>query len=238
MHQCLGKTQDGTRCTRMIPKGEKYCWQHVPKKAVPKKTPPKQSPPKKTPPKKDLPKKNSPKKTSLKEKVYLIHDNRNKPFKVHILDNYVTVYKMIDFEKETYGNKPLFLWKADKIFIGTSPQNQMTTESGYYGPKYDGNTVLLKISTHYIYIGFQIYQFDALEEIVKFVAPIGNNDVPYPYAVDKKGNYYLLTENVIMQAHAALNKEAIYEYYYEHFHDVWFPKYIIPLKIKVLHKRI
>jgi hypothetical protein len=37
-----------------------------------------------------------------------------------------------------------------------------------------------------------------LADIVEFVSPVGNNDVPYSYAIDEKGNYYLLIEGVIL----------------------------------------
>ena len=36
-------------------------------------------------------------------------------------------------------------------------------------------------------------------KIIKFVSPVGNNDVPYPYAVDQNNYYYLLIENVVIK---------------------------------------
>ena len=40
--------------------------------------------------------------------------------------------------------------------------------------------------------------FESLSPIVKFVSPVGNSSVPYPFAVDKNRNYYLLGSTVIM----------------------------------------
>lgn len=43
------------------------------------------------------------------------------------------------------------------------------------------------------------------------MSPMGNSDVPYPYAVDIKRNYYLFAENVILD-HIESSKP--YDYYY------------------------
>ena len=71
----------------------------------------------------------------------------------------------------------------------------MTKFSLGYGEKFDGNSILLKLSKNkYVYIGSLIYSFNAYNEITTFISPVGNNDVPYPYAIDEKNNYYLLSE--------------------------------------------
>ena len=54
-------------------------------------------------------------------------------------------------------------------------------------------------------------------EIKKFISPVGNNDVPYPYAVDVDGNYYLMIEDVIIDKITNIKKydNDPYEFYYK-----------------------
>ena len=128
---------------------------------------------------------------------YFTHDNGNRPFCVHVdeTNNKVSVYKRKDtssFELTKY-TKLVETFNPDKIFIGKSPLNEMTEYSGGHGPAFDGNSILLKMDKkEYVFIGDQIYSFKTNHEIVSFVSPVGNNDVPYPYAIDDKYNYYFL----------------------------------------------
>lgn len=108
-----------------------------------------------------------------------------------------------------------------KIFIGKSPKIALTEFSQGYGPVFDGNSILLHIKNNkYIFIGQQIFLFESLNTITEFVSPVGNNDVPYPYAIDESGNYYLLTANVILGTGTydkhKLEYDEPYEYYYDH----------------------
>ena len=70
----------------------------------------------------------------------------------------------------------------------------------------------------YIYIGMEIYSFKAKSEIIEYVSPVGNSDVPYPYAVDKDGRIYLMIENVILErGYDSKNYEDPYDFYYDDF---------------------
>lgn len=112
-------------------------------------------------------------------------------------------------------------FKPDKIFIGKSPLNSMTEFSGGHGPEFDGNSILLQMANNeYIYIGSEIAAFDALNKIKEYVSPVGNNDVPYPYAIDEQNNIYLLTENAIIKnnnetADKLKKYDDPYQYYYD-----------------------
>jgi hypothetical protein len=141
---------------------------------------------------------------------YDIHDNGGRPFRVYIDKNQAKIYKSVmdDNLKDHYPNLTKTI-KFDKSFIGK--------------PK--GNSILLKVGKKYIYIGTSVYEFTPKAEIVKYVSPIGNSDVPYPYAVDTKGNYYLLTEHVILD-HIEGSKP--YDYYYNER----------PKKIKLVSKTL
>ena len=80
-------------------------------------------------------------------KIYYIHDNGGRPFKVDIDGNDVKIYKEIPGKVQEYSIKPVLNTKAAKIFIGKSPKNKMTIFSGGYGKEFDGNSILLHIKT-------------------------------------------------------------------------------------------
>lgn len=100
----------------------------------------------------------------------------------------------------------------------------MTEYSNSYGPEYDGNTMLLQLDTlTYVFIGCYIYSFQSLHEIEEYYSPVGNNDVPYPYAIDTHKNIYLLIEErIIISTFDILNQmkqeedNNPYWYFYNH----------------------
>lgn len=138
-----------------------------------------------------------------------IHDNGDIPFRVEIHDNLVDIFA-------NGGSNPILKRNAKKIFIGKSPKNKMTTFSGGYGPEFLGNSILLQLEDNeYEFIGRTIFSFSSLAEIVEFVSPVGNNDVPYPHAIDIDGNIYLLIEDVVLLKKVNADaKEDPYVYYY------------------------
>jgi len=142
--------------------------------------------------------------------VFRIHDNGGTPFLV----NYD-----IDSERVTiYSNdkKLLFEYFPLAVFIGKSPVNDMTLFSGGHGPKFDGNSILIKIDhLTYVFIGESIFSFTSYSEIINYVSPVGNSDVPYPYAVDDHDRYYLMIEDVVIQDVPSEHSDRPYEYYYE-----------------------
>jgi hypothetical protein len=158
------------------------------------------------------------------ENIYFTHDNGNRPFKVVInkVDKVIDVFCR-DEEKfnEHYDNlveydQKVYTTKYSTYFIGKSPKNSMTEFSGGYGKKFDGNSMLVKLSRSntskaYLYIGREIFTFRTIHDIEQYVSPVGNNDVPYPYAIDTCGNYYLLGEEVILSKND-LNKELFNRY--------------------------
>ena len=154
-------------------------------------------------------------------RTYYIHDNGGRPFKVTIDKKDVKVYKQyFEGDNYSYQDKPILVFDENiKIFIGKSPENKMTLFSGGYGPRFDGNSILLHIKENeYVYIGGKIFRFhsvDPLDQITKFVSPVGNSDVPYPYAVDKSNRYYLLIEDVMLEEVPLEYKEDPYTYYYK-----------------------
>ena len=137
-------------------------------------------------------------------KTYYILDNGGHPFKVDIENNNVIVYKIEYISNSNdikYAKEPILIFNnVNKIFIGKSPKNKITTFSGGHGKKFDGNTILLNIKDNkYVFIGLNIFSFIAESDIIKYVSPIGNSGVPYPHAVDKNNNFYLMIEDVMIK---------------------------------------
>ncbi len=165
---------------------------------------------------------------------YFIHDNYARPFRIDIdqKSEYVHVHRIIpddgpimscnecpDIQYESF---PILTFEPKKIFIGKSPLNKMTEFSGGHGSKFDGNSILLHMGNNiYVFIGWEIFSFTSLDTITSYISPVGNNDVPYPYAVDKNGSYYLLIDDVVIVhndkiAEQMLSYDDPYSYYYHY----------------------
>ena len=149
--------------------------------------------------------------------TYLIQDNGSRPYKVTIDGNLVKIYKEIS--DDVYTEQEILSMNSTRIFIGESPENTMTLYSGAFGDDFLGNSILFEVSNNeYVFINRFIFKFQSLSNITRFVSPVGNNDVPYPYAFDEQGNAYLLSENVVLLSYGGndndINKDP-YDYYYK-----------------------
>ena len=150
--------------------------------------------------------------------TYFIHHNGDRPFKVLINDNIVELYKN---DNNTSHIQTFF---PNKIFIGESKLNPMTEFSGGHGDEFLGNSILLEIDGNedgyeYEFIGRSIFSFHTIGKIVTYESPVGNNDVPYPYAIDEFGNVFLLIEDTVLIDTEQLreiiqNEKDPYDYYY------------------------
>lgn len=112
--------------------------------------------------------------------TYYTHYNGRRPFRVDIEDDgKVHVYKYENTLKQTFH--------PNETFVGTSWENVP-------------NSFLLHMGNlRYIYIGERIREFKSTVQITTYKSPIGNNDVPYPFAIDSNKNFYLIIEKVIVQ---------------------------------------
>lgn len=161
------------------------------------------------------------------------HYNYGRPFRVVVRhtgggarERVVSVYERAhaeDGEPIQYKDDPIISTLTDDVRIGKSPKTRATTFSGGYGPKFDGNSILYrscesdrdrKHGLTYVFVGGEIIKFRARSPIVEFVSPVGNNDLPYAYAVDGLGNTYLLAEGVVLSEDRAREGEDIYDFYY------------------------
>jgi hypothetical protein len=167
--------------------------------------------------------------------VYDIHNNGGVPFKVSIGDGEAIISKA-DKSWTTYTEFKRVLF--EKAFIGKSPEIEMTIDSGGAGPEFDGNSILLHLGgKDYLYIGSEIYSFKTDVPIVDYVSPVGNSDVPYPYAVDAKGQYWLMLENLVLSGVG--QTEDPYRIYYEQEISGPVPGMKArPFKSTMVHKRL
>lgn len=165
------------------------------------------------------------------EPHYYIHDNGSRPFLVYLPrgTNKAIVYKVpsdaTDFyvdheddnlseERKLYREK-VFETKFTRVFIGESPLDDFTRFGGGHGPNYKGNSILLHLNgLNYIHISACIKSFTALAPIYKYQASVGNNDVPYPFALDQYNRLYLMLDDVIMP-----NPPADQRHPYQMFYD-------------------
>lgn len=194
-------------------------------------------------------------------KKYFTHDNGGRPFLVYVNKNKkeVQIYKQLekdyyipwsDWEDNDNKNAWMYIqlvakYKSSEIFIGKSPLNKMTEFSGGHGERFDGNSILLKIGKdRYVHIGSHIYEFSTPnDKIVKYYSPVGNNDVPYPFAYGEKNVYFMLDEKYVSYDKASFlaNKKETdaYTYYYGHSGDVKVEKYAKKMKsVKIIQKRL
>lgn len=135
---------------------------------------------------------------------YLTHDNggisffvdiKNKTLDVYTLSNNsfnVSTHTLIKDPAKYFTYHVLHIAKYKKIFKIEQPTWAIKRGMSFQ----NGNSVLIQTSnTSYIWIGWKIEQFTISDPIIRFFSPIGNNDVPYPYAIGSK-NTYLMLENI------------------------------------------
>ena len=186
-------------------------------------------------------------KTIKKPKAkYTTLDNGDTPYVVFDYGNKVDVYFNRFIPKEDFVENGQFRVSPHilqgkimeipykKIFVGA---NWLKTQCYDFAK---GNTVVVETSPlHYIFIGDQIFEFQTVDPIKKLYSGLGNNSVPYPYAVGEKNTYLLLAEQnrgekphfvSISNEHLDLKKDAFLQYYHdESFFKPKFKKF--PFKI-------
>lgn len=132
---------------------------------------------------------------------YFTHANGGRPFEVEDYGNKVIVYKQTYEEEDDIPfhwirEKKLFEIPYKKIFVGDNDLNYEKYVKKGKGSK--GNSILLKHKekNKYTYIGSDIREFKTIngDLIKKYYSPIGNNDVPYPYAIGEKYTYLMIEQ--------------------------------------------
>ena len=138
-------------------------------------------------------------------KVYYIHDNGSKPYRVQVSGKSVEIYKgayrrdvldtrAIDYETMDY-DKLFKKLTVKEVIVGKSPCVPMADACG---ASEDGNTVLLHVSgKKYMHVGHDIFEFTVEDEVDAYYSLIGNNDVPYPVLVGTQNVYFMLDHKVM-----------------------------------------
>jgi hypothetical protein len=179
--------------------------------------------------------------------IYEIIDNGGTPFIVFDYGGRVDVYNQhYDAESNQYELQGKIMdSKYLKIFVGDNDLNE---------PDYDlekgrgrGNTILLQTAKDsYTYIGDGIRSFTTKDGdiIQKYYSPVGNNAVPYPYAVGQKYVYLMLDDSYIPVEMFDLTKDVYTQYYGFNMdkkeHDLYLEKFKNKSKkysVKTLFKR-
>lgn len=132
--------------------------------------------------------------------TYYTHDNGSRPFKVVIKNkninckelhiygcNYIDTNEDAKYQDYVYYDF-ITKYKVDKIFIGNDPEKIYCDQLN----SHHGSAIIAEIGKHkYVYIGDVVYEFETESPIIMFRSPIGNNDVPYPFAQDNTFTYLM-----------------------------------------------
>jgi hypothetical protein len=155
---------------------------------------------------------------------YEIHDNGGRPFRVDIQGKDVAVWKNMNtfrfidgkYTEITHPPKQILQIKADEIFIGKKSPSPHGSYDGLSAKEAEGNSILLRTGDRFVYIGHDISAFAAMpgDTIKAFYSDIGNNDVPYPYAVGKD-YIYIMLDKVAVDIDFFDLHEHIYTQYYD-----------------------
>ena len=121
--------------------------------------------------------------------IFMIQNNYRSKYLV-VKDGDVYVYK---FQKSKF-DQPIHSFKPKHNFIGKSkvcPMIQFSEAKD--NSSFDGNTLLLECEDiEYVYIsGLEIFKFKTDDKIIDYISLIGNNMIPYTFAVGEKYTYFL-----------------------------------------------
>jgi hypothetical protein len=179
----------------------------------------------------------------VKYDIYLIHDNGGLPFSVMIDEqNKRAIVKIYDYDSnyETSSKEePVILdTKFERYFLGGPLSEKMKREGGYNFEW--GNSILLHIKDdEYIEIGYRIYAFTSQYLIIEYISPIGNNDVPYPYAKSAHETFLMIEDAVLDNDALKVEAEKYpeqaycpYRLYYRHGEHIFLNK-TMPIKRKI-----
>lgn len=157
--------------------------------------------------------------------TYQIHSNGGRPYTVEVTPHLITVYENIfdedgEDENEKWKQGDVIVsFKYLSVFIGDND-----LEDHNYAPKGEavGNTILVRrYGGRYTYIGDEIYTFSLQQgdRIVSYYSPVGNSDVPYPYAIGQKNVYFMMEEKKSVPIeHFDVTRDG-YSQYYETFEE-------------------
>ena len=164
-----------------------------------------------------------------KNNTYYTHDNGGRPFKVIITKGgkHIDIYKCnyADLRAPAKYHNAVYYefvlgFDVLRVMLGDDPDNSFKNKPEWVR-KCIGNSILAEISHgKYLYIGDTVFTFNTngKSPITKYISPVGNSDVPYPYALDSEFAY-LMIENVKIPLFALdMQQKPFYPYtqYYDY----------------------
>ena len=127
---------------------------------------------------------------------YTVHNGR-RPFKVVIKGKELSIYGCNDAALKELGwyqyayYEFIKKYNIKKVFIGKDPEKIEDD----YSNKHPGSSIIAELGKHkYVFIGESVYEFETESPITMFRSPIGNNDVPYPFAQDDTFTYLMIED--------------------------------------------
>lgn len=133
--------------------------------------------------------------------VYYTQYNGGRPYEVTVSGKSIVVKKH-NVDDNTYNEVVFSKRNCRQIFVGcTSPT------------EFAGNSFLVETKRKtYVHIGRCIYRFITADEITNYESPMGNSNVPYPYAYGTE-NTYLMLEHVYIPNILRMADDPYQQYY-------------------------
>ena len=154
--------------------------------------------------------------TNKPKHIYEILDNRATPFLVFDYGSHVDVYNQKYNEASNHYEIQGRIMQAKYINIFVGDNDLKFKEYDLKKGEGRGNTILLQTGKNkYVYIGDGIRSFTTKngDVIKKYYSPVGNNEVPYPYAVGDKYVYFMHGNVMQPVEDFDLKKDAYMQYY-------------------------
>ena len=99
-----------------------------------------------------------------------------------------------------YEKQASLILSAERVFIGQCPK---------LGASFDGNSMLLHLEgMKYVFVGVLVFSFTSTSRITKYASLVGNNDVPYPWAIDEQGWQTLTTSPGLILNNGSYRKQS------------------------------
>lgn len=145
--------------------------------------------------------------------TYVVH-NGSRPFRV-VCDTHFSIFAEFDSPEEeiySYSTVPLYSFSLDGRTV--LPTEDPGLEGHSFVPN---NTILVDQGDGtYLFVGGpQIYTFRPDGPIRHFYSPIGNSEVPYPWAVSDNSTYLLVEKAVIPNRDIPTNDPYLFYYCFD-----------------------
>lgn len=147
---------------------------------------------------------------------YIVQDNGNEPFIVYVYPSTIEVYRhrrINEYQNVYYIlDKKIVDTTYLEIFIGDNELSH--TNYAPYGV-YPGNSILVHVIGHrYLFIGHEVFSFTIPDDIIQeYYSPVGDNMVPYPYAIGQTRTYFMLDRISISNDVLDLEKDGYSQFY-------------------------